>query len=417
MIEVKPFRAVLYNSKKFKSFSNLVCPPYDIISKNEQGVYYSLSPYNIIRLILGKEYKGDTKSDNKYTRSAKYLKEWIDKEVLSRDSHESIYFHQQKYKINNKAYTRNGFIALLRLKEEAVHPHEHTHLKPKEDRMCLLKHVWANLSPIFILFPDSGKYISKIGKSVSLDKPILNVTDKYGVKNKLWRFRDEKMVVKVSSYMQNKDMFIADGHHRFEVACLFRDMLKNTLADFSQNAPYNYIMAYFTDMNSKDLTIMATHRLISDIGNLREDEIVEKLSKEFSVNKLRTKFELLRSLNRTRNIGGGFGMCFKNSYYFLHFKKPLDSDILSRLDVNIFNKYILNQTFKKTAEDKILSYSSDTNEAIDLAAKGKVKVAFLLNPTKISQLKEVVLRGKKMPPKSTYFYPKLLSGMLIHKFN
>ena len=416
MAEVKPFRAILYNKKKFRDFSKLVCPPYDIISESQQKRYYKLSRYNMIRIILGKGYPSDTKERNRYTRSAGYLNEWLNKKILLKDNAEGIYFYEQQYVYQGRKVGRRGFIALLKLQPEIIHPHEYTHLKPKEDRFQLLKEVKANLSPIFVLFSDSGKYIAKISSICDRKKPIFSIRDNSGIKNRLWRIDDEGSLEKLSCYMQGKDIFIADGHHRFEVACAYRDMLKYNSADFREGAPYNYIMAYFTDMDSRDLTIMPTHRLIKDMDASCGVSLLEKLGGYFQVENTPGIKELLKTMARSCGSHGVFGLYFKNNFYLLRLKNPRPKDELESLDVSLFNRHILKDILGLSVEDKNIIYSADSAEAVKLVDAQRAKAAFFLNPTRISQLKAAVLKKQRMPPKSTYFYPKLLSGLLIHKF-
>lgn len=416
MIEIKPFRAFLYNNKRFKSFSKLLCPPYDIISNTQQSEYYNLSNYNMIRLVLAKQRESDTEKNNRYTRSAKLFHEWIKSGILVRDKKDSVYVYQQEYGHEGQIRKRRGFISLLRIQDNMIHPHEHTHLKPKEDRFQLLKHVKANLSPIFALFSDSANYIYKIDQRCSMTKPLISLKDKLGVRNILWRLEDGSMIEKLVRYIKDKDIFIADGHHRFEVACAYRDMLKSTLPDFSEDAPYNYIMSYFTSMNSPDLTIMATHRLVKNIDIGISNNILERLAKYFLVEAARNRLELSRAMKNYFDTGGVFGMYFRGRFYILRLKAHLYRNDPWHLDVSFFNKFVLNGALGMEVEDKNIIYSSVMAEAVGFVSRNSAKAAFFLNPTKISQLKGVVLENKKMPPKSTYFYPKLLSGMVIHKF-
>ncbi len=416
MIDVKPFKAILYNREKFRDFSKLVCPPYDIISKSAQRDYHRLSRYNFIRLILSNIRPSDTKDNNRYTRSAKAFNDWLKKKALVKDDSEGVYFYQQQYKHLGKSTDRCGFIGLLKIDKDLVRPHEHTHSKPKEDRLELIKKVKANLSPIFVLFPDIAGYIKKMAGLCSGSKPLISVKDAYGVLNRLWRVDDKKMLESLRVYMRDKDIFIADGHHRFEVACLYRDMLKYNLPDFSERASYNYIMAYFTDMSAGSLTIMATHRLIKDINKGLSGRLLDKIAGGFVIEKAKNRKNFLELFETNSATSGVFGLYFKKEFYLLRLNKPLPSDKFDCLDVSLFNRFLLAEVLGLTVEDKSIIYSADISESIKLVDSGKAKIAFFLRPTKISQMKEVVLEKRKLPPKSTYFYPKLLSGLVVHKF-
>lgn len=416
MIDVKPFKAIIYNKEKFRDFSKLVCPPYDIISKSAQKDYYRLSPYNFIRLVLANTYPLDNSENNRYTRSAKSFNDWLKKNVLVKDDSESVYFYQQQYKHLGKLLRRYGFISLLKIDKDLIRPHEHTHSKPKEDRLELIKKVKANLSPIFVLFTDIAGYIKRMAGLCSASKPLISVKDKSRILNRIWRIDDKKMLESLSVYMRDKDIFIADGHHRFEVACLYRDMLKCNSPDFSEGASYNYIMAYFTDMSVGSLTIMATHRLIKGIDKGLSEKLLAKIGSSFVIEKAESREDFLK-LFETNNVSPGiFGMYFKKGFYVLRLNKQLPLDKFDCLDVSLFNRFLLKEVLGLTVEDKSIIYSADIDESIKLVDNRKAKIAFFLKPTKIEQMKEVVLEKRRLPPKSTYFYPKLLSGLVVHKF-
>lgn len=253
MADVKPFKGILYNRKKV-DVSRVVTPPYDVISDDMQARFYRNDPYNIIRLILGKEHKGDTKKNNKYTRAKSFFHKWLKSNILTRDPRPSIYVYLQEYLDSGEKKTRVGFISLMRIedpKKSGVLPHEYTLRKPKEDRLKLIASVRANLCPIFSLFQDQDNIINKIIKPFIKSKEPLFEIDLNGVVHKLWRVDDIKIISKIRSGMRNKKIFIADGHHRYEVSLLYRNLTreKSNVKKSAQNA--DYVMMYFTNMNEK----------------------------------------------------------------------------------------------------------------------------------------------------------------------
>ncbi|MDD2672832.1 MAG: DUF1015 domain-containing protein, partial [Syntrophales bacterium] len=217
MADVKPFSAVRYNRSKVKDAATVVCPPYDVIGPEDTDTYRGQSQYNIINLIL----PGDNAAGDKYSAAAGQFSEWLRGRVLLKDDSEGIYFLRQTFLFEGRKVMRVGFIALLKLSQErGILPHEHTNLAPKEDRLQLLRKVRANLSPIFILFKDKEKIIERVfNKCVRKGKPLLKIKDREGIESQLWRLEDKELIGLVTRKMRKKPVFIADGHHRFEVAC------------------------------------------------------------------------------------------------------------------------------------------------------------------------------------------------------
>jgi len=270
MALIKPFRAYIYNQAKIKSLSHVICPPYDIISSRKQEYFHDLDAHNFIHMDLGKDIPGD----DKYLRAANYFQQWIKDEVLVRDTQPAIYFYSHQYWVNREKKVRLGFLALLKLQEHkhSVFGHEHTRLEPKEDRLKLIREVKANLSPIFVVFADKKRLVNQLWNNyVQNIKPFVDIADEDGNVHKVWRISDEKTLDKVRSLMETESMFIADGHHRYEVSCTYRDEMKKIMPSFTGEEPFNYTLTYFTNIDPAGLTILPIHRLVKldqalDIG-------------------------------------------------------------------------------------------------------------------------------------------------------
>lgn len=426
MAHIKPFRGIIYNQAKIGNPINVVTPPYDIISEKMQSHFYNLGPHNIIRLILGKATKSDNTNNNKYTRAGRFLKSWLKKGILIKDKKSSIYAYKQTYLYGGKKRVRTGFITLMKIEDplkSRILPHEYTLEKPKIDRLHLIKKVKANLSPIFSLYYEKGFAISKLlKKSIKKISPIVSVNLE-GVTHQLWRLSESKTIRFIKNGMRKKKIFIADGHHRYEVALTYKKIMSKKRG---YNKNIDYVMMYFTNLReSGNVTILSTHRLLKNIGSLNKKEILKKLGGSFEISIFRDLDRLLGALAKDKKRPH-FGMHIGGRIYFLlalkrniSVSKVIKSEKSShwkRLDVTILHNFILKDLLSlKDSEDNI-KYVRDPKHVIKLIESGRYKIAFFLNPTKIHQVKEVAERKDMMPQKSTYFYPKLLTGLLINKF-
>lgn len=421
MAKIEPFQSLHYNPQAIEDLSKVLCPPYDVIDAKAQEEYYQKHPYNFIRLILGKEMAGDNARENKYTRAAGYLEEWSRRAILTQDVEPSIYFYEQTFDCEGRSRRRIGFMALMRLDEgdqdRSIHPHEHTHTAPKEDRLQLLKAVEANLSPIFTLFSDEKKLIRGIfDNEMNTQTPDFEVVDKDGVENSIWRVTQQETIERIKTYLSDKDVFIADGHHRYEVARAFRDG-KRLAAPESFKESYNYILTYFTPMEDEGLCILPTHRLIKNGRFSCED-----FSRCFNVKELGSLEQLKNEMNVRKDEVGVFGLYKDRKFYLLKISEkrecnrlmPEGSKEYKNLDVAILHKVLFEQILNIGLPQ--ISYEVSCEWALAAVDAKTYDAVFLLNATKIEQIRDLAVAGQVMPQKSTYFYPKLLSGLVIHKF-
>jgi uncharacterized protein (DUF1015 family) len=426
MSEVKAFKGVLYDIDKIGGdYSLVTAPPYDVISPAEQADLYLKNEYNIIKLILGESFSEDASGDNKYIRAGKLLKEWTDGGITKKDDNENFYVYVQEYEVDGVKYRRQGFIGLMKIEESGeqdVLPHEHTLAKPKEDRMNLIKQVRCNLSPIFSLFLDeTGEVDGILDATVSGSDPLVDI-EIDGVRHMLWRLSDRDEQARISKNFSDKQVFIADGHHRYAVAKSYRDMMRK---EPGYNGDADHILMYFADMRSDDnLTVMATHRVLKNMPVSDDAGISAKLEGYFNV----TELDSLESLKK--NLADAtekhvFGFYGGNKYLLLELKdEVVVEEFVSgekslgwkKLDVSILHSSILDNLLGIDEEEGNIIYVHTAEEANELVLDGKANGAFFLNPTKVTQLKAVAESGDMMPQKSTYFYPKLLTGLVINKF-
>lgn len=421
---IKPFKAITYNPDKIKDLTRVVCPPYDVISPGEQDYYYNLDENNFIHILLRKDVPGE----DKYRHAGAIFRDWQKEAILIQDEKPAIYFYSQQFNIRGERKMRLGFIGLLRLADErgSVFGHEHTRLPAKEDRLKLLKQVKANLSPIFSVFLDNKRIISRIYQKQIQDKPpFVNVTDKEKTVHKLWRIDSPEILASIEKAMSGENIFIADGHHRYEVACNHREEMKQKLQGaYTGEEPFNYILSYFTNTDPRGLCILPIHRLLTLDSKFNLADFKAKLKENFDIDEIKDKtqfFFLMEKGGRTEHL---IGMYKDKKYFLLRLKniKIIDKEIKNKpkeyksLDVCILNLLILQKILGIDAENKeCIQFSPDADLFIREVDSKPSQVAFFLNPVRFEQIASLALKGERMPSKSTYFYPKVLSGLVINK--
>lgn len=419
MATVKPFKAVYYNSDKVKDFSKVVAPPYDIISDEEQTRLHNLSSYNFTHIDYAKDKSGDNKENNKYIRAKKIFQDWLKKGVMVQGEEPGIYFYRQQYKVMGQRYNRLGFIALMELKDDGeskVRPHENTHAKAVDDRLRLTRALSANLSPIFVCYSDKQRKVEKtFNRHVVSQKPMIDVTDKDGVHHQLWALTDPALIKEISQSLNGQNLFIADGHHRYKVATEYRKARLTRRQHIAGTEPFNYVMTYFTNIDAKDLQIFSMHRIVK-----RLPKKLDFIDDYFRIDKLKNKEELLILLAKAGLNEHAFGLYTKEGTFLLRLKnKTLINKMVKEgskdyksLDATILKSFIFDRIGLESSD---IIYTKDFNQTIDMVDSGEAEASFILNPVKISQLKAIALNGERMPPKTTYFYPKLLSGLTVYQ--
>lgn len=421
MTEIKPFKALVYNQEIIKELSRVVCPPYDVISEARQNYYHELSPYNFIHILFGK----DVPDEDKYRRAAELFQKWQKEKILVEEEKPCIYFYSQQYRLRGEKKTRFGLIAAMSLdeKKSSVYGHEHTRLEPKTDRLHLLRKVKANLSPIFVLFSDKKRIIQKCCEYIQNKKPFIEVTDDERTVHVLWRIESDSMIDKIQAALRAEDSFIADGHHRYEVARAYQQEMLKKHEKANEEAGFNYLLSYFTNVESHGLSILPIHRLITLGPRIGPQKMFEGLKEYFHVEEIKDKARFFFLLQKAGNTEHVLGMYSARTFYLLRLKNIKILDTLMpdkpveyrRLDVSILNNIVFNQILSFSPEEKdSIVYGIDTEEFMQAAGADNSRIAFFLNPVKVQQILAVALKGEKMPPKSTYFYPKVLSGLLVH---
>jgi len=438
MADIIPFKGIRYNKEKIKDPNLVMTPPYDIISPVQQEMYYNRDEYNMIKLDLVREFPTDTVQDNRYTRASDTFAQWLSNRVLVGEESPSIYFYEVSYTKYGPEKKMKGFIALCRLEEFGkgkVVPHEYTLSKPKSDRLNLLRSCQANFSLIFSLYSSvDGKINKTIEGNLKNSAPDTDVVDDNGDRHRLWVVSDPAIIEAVQKEMKEKTVYIADGHHRYEASLNYR----NEARQKSGEGPYDYIMMFFANMDEPGLTVLPTHRLISGVSEDKINSLYDSLVKYFRIkdfdfsngNEAEARRQLLDAMKKAGPQDHFLGMYIKgeNKYSLLEL---IGEDILlniqsdkplswRRLDVSILQSLILEDILGFSAESisrqENLCYVKDVDDSIRKVRDEEYQAAFLLNATKIEEIKDVTETGERMPQKSTYFYPKCLTGLVIYKF-
>lgn len=426
MTIIRPFRGYRYDPKAVGSLAKVITPPYDVINKKQQASYYKTHPYNFIRLDLGKTSDADDEKNNRYTRAAKHLREWMDKGILARDLRESVYVYDQEYTVAGRKRRRLGFISLARLEEDRTKgflPHERTFKGPKLDRLNLMKETGANLSPIFSILIDENKKIINILKVFTGKKrPVFDVTFD-GTRNRIWLMDDPRLIKRLKTSVKGKRALIADGHHRYEVALEYKRYMLGCGATADPDA-LNHVMMYFATSDPSGLTILPTHRMVEGIsaGSFRRN--LDKLGKFFDIIHTGSKGKMFARMRAKGRHAIGVYMGGRD-YLCLSLKRRDASGLIKsknsaywrNLDVVILHRLVFDKIFgiRGDKAEKMISFTRDPKVAFEWAASRRDRTAFFLNPPAFDEIKNIVKHRERMPHKTTYFYPKPPSGMVINK--
>ena len=417
MLIIRPFRGIIYNKDKVKDLSKVTAPPFDVISPYEQGRYYQSHPYNIIRIILGEEKEDDNEKENKYTRAARYLKEWKDKGILKKEETPSIYVYEQEYFLEERKITRRGFVALMKLEDfnsGVIFPHEQVFPKPQKDRFNLMQNCLANLSAVFSLYRDP---LCKVDEHLKEGEPLFELEDEKGVKHRLSAIRDKDTITKIAKLMRDKKILIADGHHRYSTFLKLKEKLKR---NSSLKEGWDYGMMYFLNAESGAANILPVHRLIGSFTSEQLSQFKSRIEQLFQIKVLPFTSEnssyQLRYMLQQINLDDKFTLGMyqgDGAYYLLSLKeteKVSSGEVASAIVDNLIKRITRKEQLERGREIDFTPYS---DRAVSLVKKRKYQVAFFLKPICLEEIEKVAFSGRVMPSKSSYFYPKLLTGLVM----
>jgi uncharacterized protein (DUF1015 family) len=439
MAEIRPFRGMRYNQEAIGDLSLVVAPIYDVIDDAARDAYYNKHPYNVIRLILNRPKANDKNSEQPYIRAAEFMDRWLAQRILIQDPVPGIYLYRERYLLESEYKECTGIIARVRLvdfTEGIILPHEDIMPKPFEDRMKLLAHTRANLSTVYTLYSDPAE---------KLKEPILAEMDRFplaqfqtadGVAQDLWGVTEEKFVKKIVKFFEKRNLYIADGHHRYQTAFEYSRRLRESGEITDDDDPRNFLMIMIVEMENPGLSVLPVHRVIMK-PDLDIKRVIKDLERLFTVAQVEVPkgarsgqvFHLIRQLNEAGRSGHVYGIFLKDGRFMLlsqkaglNVEKEISGDFsraLKSLDVTVLHKVLIEKALgippgRESVEQNI-KFIKDPMEAVGLVESGSASIAFFMNATPVDQVKQVADHGEKMPQKSTYFYPKPYSGVIMNR--
>jgi uncharacterized protein (DUF1015 family) len=431
MAEIIPFKALRYDPDQVK-LEDVLTQPYDKITPEMQSKYYEKSTHNLVRIILGKAGETDTDAFNVYTRAAEYLHDWRSGGILKQDPDPGIYAYSQTFTVpgSRDLQERRGLIALGRLHdypEGVVHRHEQTLSKPRADRLNLLQATRAHFGQIFMLYSDPSYGIEGLLKSKMDEDPDISLLDEYETLHRVWRIHDPALIHAVQQKMRDKKLLIADGHHRYETALAYRNERRAETRNTDPNAPHEFVMMTLIPMESRGLVILPTHRIVHGLLDFDRERMLEAAGHFFDIDRIDLRTESRSAttlLGQAGENGTAFVAVTRQGPYLMRAKQDAIQHALRdlpplhrELDVVQLHRVMLERVLGISEEairnQENIRYERDAFEAISWVRQG-ANVAFLMNPARIEQVRDIAFSGEVLPQKSTDFYPKLLSGLAIY---
>ena len=431
MSEIIPFKALRYDPHQVK-LEDVLTQPYDKITPEMQAKYYGKSAHNLVRIILGKAGETDTEAFNVYSRASEYLHDWRSGGILKQDAEPGVYAYAQTFTVPGTAdlAERRGLIALGRLHDYSdgvVFRHELTHSGPRADRLNLLRATQAHFGQIFMLYSDPQRAIEALLRARTEEDPEASVLDEYETLHRIWRIHDPALIRAVQQSMKEKKLLIADGHHRYETALAYRNERRAQSGRNDANAAYEFVMMTLVPMESSGLVILPTHRVVHGLPTFDRERMLEGAGRFFHIDRIDLRTESRSAttlLGKAGENGTAFVAVTRQGPYLLRAKKNAVDDALGQvsslqrdLDVVQLHRIMLERVLGISEEairnQQNVRYERDAFEAISWVRQG-ANVAFLMNPARIEQVRDIAFAGEVLPQKSTDFYPKLLSGLAIY---
>lgn len=424
MAIIKAYKGLRFNCEKAGKIDELVCPPYDIINDEQREGYIQTNPHNIIRLEL-------PNGENRYSQASEILESWLSDGTLIKEDKPAIYIYEEEFTAYGERKSIKGIICRVKIEEFSkgvILPHEFTLSKAKEDRLNLMKATNCNFSQIYSLYMDGGKNtLSKID-TLSAGKPDIELTDFENVTHRMWIITDEKAIAEICEDFVDRKLYIADGHHRYETALNYRNYQREN-GNAVKGDACDYQMMMLVDMEHPGLVVFPTHRLVRDLSDFDAEKALESCKEYFDITEHNDISTIESNLMELYNQGKkAYAFYSGDKHYSLLVLKDMDiirkllpnaSKATQELDVTVLHTLILEKVFgidpENMAKQINLTYTKIFDEAISSVDNGKAQCAFILNPTRVSEIRDVASNGEKMPQKSTYFYPKMITGLVMNQ--
>jgi uncharacterized protein (DUF1015 family) len=434
MAQVIPFRGVLYDAASVGNIADVVCPPYDVIDGPAQAALHARHPHNVIRLELGADRPDDGPGQDRYSRAAEFFQAWLKSGALRREPVPAVYPYYIEYRAPGEACSATrvlkGFLTAVELAEFGsgrIYPHENTRSAAKADRLQLMEHCRANFSPIWSLFSDrEGRILRLIDQAVQGEKPRFDFADDAGFRQRLWAVTDPTILKDLTAGMKDVPLFIADGHHRYETALAYQRLRRQQAGAAGGVQPYDTVLMLLGSLEDPGLTILPTHRVLKT-GLPDLETIKARLQEDFKIEEFpfqpgtepAVRREFLKILTSRGESRHTFGLALEKAaaYVLLTLRsvhRIKGDSPTDRLDVSILHNQVLAPLRTGPSAEPEILYTKDEQEALDLVRQKQARAALLLNPTKITEVRDIATAGGRMPHKSTYFYPKPLTGLVIN---
>ena len=433
MANIEAFRGIRYDLGHVGALSDVVAPPYDVIDPTLQDALYQQHPANVIRLILNRDEPGDTDSDQRYQRAAKYLRQWQQQGVLSLEADPAIYVYHQVFDDADQTYTRRGFMSRVRLEpfgEGTIYPHEQTHAAAKADRLKLTAACKANLSQIFAIYPDAENQAQERLENAIIGENPYQATDHLGIIHRIWPVTDERVIASVTQLMADKPLYVADGHHRYETACNYQQE-QLTSREISPQDPVNFVLTMCVSMHDAGMIVLPTHRLFRGFAPVSSQSLSEILADSFQCQVIgegpRLAGQVWESIEQADEQGQLGLYSPVDQTWLLASITPAGRERMSEvaaeqtadwqgLGVSILHRLVM-ETLLQHQDLPKPTYVHQVSEVVSELEQdqaGEYALAALVMPATLDHIRQISEAGERMPAKSTYFYPKLLSGLVIH---
>ena len=431
MAEIQPFPGILFDPARAGSLDRIVCPPYDVLSPADQESLYQRDPHNFVRIILNRAEAGDD-DQAPYRRAAECLTDWLDSGILREDDAPALYEYRQEFTNpgDGKRYSRSGIFCALKLEPYSagvVLPHEETRTKAKEDRLRLMRATMSNPEPIFGLFEDPREYVARVLKASNSDEVSELSASIDGDSHHIRRITDSEAAGAIQSFLRDARVWIADGHHRYETALNYRSERRESEGNPDGHQPYDFILIVLTSFTDPGMVVLPTHRLVKNISESRMEQLRLQLERYFDVAEVPIEALAERMAGDPEKGEHRFGVVLADSAWVIDLRDEsvMDAaveghaDVWKRLDVSILQSLVLDRSLGIPAEELAttpdIGYTRDWDEAIEKVTAGEYQAAFMLNNPSAEEVRRVASAGDKMPPKSTFFYPKLWSGLVMRR--
>lgn len=437
MAKIAAFPGIRYDPERIPGMDYVLAPPYNNVSEQQETKLKRSYAYNAIRLELRQPDPGDSPSGDRYSEIDQTLRQWLEEGILIQDAEPCLYPYRQTYRLGDEEKSRLGLCCLVRLEEferRTIMPHERTYPGPKADRLALMRACQMNFSPIFGLCSDGG-LMGGLLEAATSEPPVAEGEDAHGVGHQLWALSDRSLIKKVASSLSDAKVIIADGHHRYESALAYRNEMRERLPSAPSTAAFNYVMMVLVSANDPGLTIFPPHRVVKCAGQKEANLLKGWVDRWFEVRarpftqetEARERTALLRELAERAQDEHVFGMYCRDGHYYLLVwgSKPVvgGGETLRKLighpvlDVTLLHDLVLNPVVARAGREGEISYQTDAAQAVRMVDSKEYDFAFFINPPTMSQVQEMACSGRKMPHKSTYFYPKMPSGLVMSRIS